>query len=577
MNRFQEAVGQIGEQECREINSCLRRLQAHKKQWAALALQEKGQLLQQLGQNLAAAAPHWVNLANRARQIDPHSPWAAEEWYEIFTVARAIHGYADTLTLFTQGSQPRPQKVWTRPSGQVVAQVFPTDTFDWLLFNGMTTEVWMQPAVTLATLPELMGAFYRQEQPSGSVALVLGAGNVNSIPALDVLDRIYGRGQVVLLKLSPVNAYLRPVLEAIFAPLLAAGFLAIAAGDAAMGSYLAYHPEVDEVHLTGSADTYRAIMRGRQNGQIGLQDRPLLDKPITTELGGITPVIVLPGRWTAADIQFQAENIATMKLYNVGCNCISAQLLILPEKWSQGHELVAAVQRLMRLLPPQHAYYPGAAERQQAAQQAYPEALLLGAGDAPRTLIPARARTERDDHCLHAEFFGPTLAVLTLPGDTAVSFLQKATAFCNESVTGNLGIDLIVPPDTLQGERAALDTAVADLKYGAIGLNSWCGVIYRLTQNPWGAYQDPDANDLGSGRGVVHNTLLFDQPQKAVARGRFRPFPRSWWHGDPAFLPKPPWFVTHRQRWTTARRVAEFSLNPSYSRLPGIFAAALRG
>ena len=230
----------------------------------------------------------------------------------------------------------------------------------------------------------------------------------------------------------------------------------------------------------------------------------------------------------------------------------------------------------MQSLPPQHAYYPGAAQRQQAAQQACAEAVLLG-GDVPRTLIPAMATPQATAHCLQKEFFGPVLAVTTLPGDTAVSFLQNAVTYCNQSVAGSLGIDLVVPPDVLQRERAAVETAVAQLKYGAVGVNVWCGVAYRIVQNPWGAYQDPDAAELGSGQGVVHNTLLFDKPQKTVVRGRFRPFPRSWRHGDPAFLPKPPWFVTHRQRIATARQVAQFALNPSVMRLPGIFAAALRG
>ena len=186
-----------------------------------------------------------------------------------------------------------------------------------------------------------MGAFYRQTHPVGAVALVLGAGNVNSIPPLDVLDRLFVRGQVTLLKLSPVNAYLQPVLEAVFAPLISRGFLAIVAGDAATGSYLAHHAAVEEVHLTGSADTYQAIVYGRNgNGQAPAQKEALLGKPITAELGGVTPVIVLPGRWTDADIRFQAENIATMKLYNCGFNCIAAQLLVLPEQWPQRQALL---------------------------------------------------------------------------------------------------------------------------------------------------------------------------------------------------------------------------------------------
>lgn len=573
MNTFKATDEPIRLQEHREIDEYLSRLQANKEKWARLSLQNKCQLLQQIGQNLAAQAAHWVAEANAARQIAPDSLWAAEEWYEIFTVARALHGYTASLALLDQGVQPRPRKVWTRPDGQVVAQVFPADLYDYLLFNGISSEVWMQPEVTVETLPQHTGSFYRQPQPSGGVTLILGAGNVNSIAPLDALDRLFRHAQVALLKLSPVNAYLQPLLEAIFAPMIRAGFLAIITGDANIGNYLVHHPAVDEIHVTGSAETYQAIVSNQRNGDLRSPDAP---KPITAELGGVTPVIVLPGQWTAADIRFQAENIATMKLYNCGFNCISAQLLVLPEQWPQKQELVTAVQQVMQSLPPQYAYYPGVAQRLQAVQQVYPEAVQLGR-EAARTIIPTAAVSESSDYCRRTEFFGPMLAVMTLPGETAVSFLQNAVTLCNHSVAGTLGIDLIASPDVLKTEAAAIDTAVAALKYGTIGLNVWCGLGYRITQNPWGAFQSPDAGDVGSGRGVVHNTLLFDSPQKTVLRGRFRPFPRSWRHGDPAFMPKPPWFVTHRQRLTTARRVARFALNPGYLRLPGIFAAALRG
>lgn len=573
MNTFKETDEPIRRQKHQEMDGCLSRLQANKEKWARLSFPNKRQLLQQISQNLAAQAAHWVAQTNAARHIAPDSLWAAEEWYEIFTVARALHDYAAVLALLAQGEQPRPRKVWTRPDGQVVAQVFPADLYDYLLFNGISGEVWMQPEVTLETLPQHVGSFYRQPQPSGAVALILGAGNVNSIAPLDALDRLFRHKQVALLKLSPINAYLQPLLEAIFAPLIRAGFLAITTGDAEIGSYLAQHPAVDEIHVTGSEDTYQAILSGQRNGNAGLPDAP---KPITAELGGVTPVIVLPGRWTAADIQFQAENIATMKLYNCGFNCISAQLLVLPEQWAQQEALVTAVQQVMQSLPPQHAYYPGVAQRLQVVQQVYPEAVQLR-GEAARTIIPTPAASKSSDYCRSTEFFGPMLAVMTLPGETAVSFLQNAVTLCNHSVVGTLGIDLIAPPDVLKTEAAAVDTAVAALQYGVIGLNVWCGLGYRITQTPWGAFQSPDAGDAGSGHGVVHNTLLFDSPQKTVLRGRFRPFPRSWRHGDSAFMPKPPWFVTHRQRLTTARRVARFALNPGYLRLPGIFAAALRG
>ncbi|MFD7245462.1 hypothetical protein [Streptomyces massasporeus] len=39
---------------------------------------------------------------------------------------------------------------------------------------------------------------------------------------------------------------------------------------------------------------------------------PLLDKPATSELGGVSPTIVLPGGWSEADLRYQVEHIATV-------------------------------------------------------------------------------------------------------------------------------------------------------------------------------------------------------------------------------------------------------------------------
>jgi aldehyde dehydrogenase (NAD(P)+) len=123
----------------------------------------------------------------------------------------------------------------------------------------------------------------------------------------------------------------------------------------------------------------------------------------------------------------------------------------------------------------------------------------------------------------------------------------------------------------------ALDRAIADLEYGAVGVNVWNAVAFLLAQATWGAYPGHTIEDIGSGIGVVRNSFLFDRPQKTVARGPFYPFPRSWLHGDPSLLPKPPWFVTNRTAHVTARRVATIAVDPRLRRIPGIFWSALRG
>ena len=81
----------------------------------------------------------------------------------------------------------------------------------------------MQEGVTEQNLRETMAGFYRREDPDGELALALGAGNVSAIVPLDILDRMINCGEVVVSKMNPVNDYLGPVFEDIFAPLVRDG------------------------------------------------------------------------------------------------------------------------------------------------------------------------------------------------------------------------------------------------------------------------------------------------------------------------------------------------------------------
>lgn len=83
---------------------------------------------------------------------------------------------------------------------------------------------------------------------------------------------------------------------------------------------------------------------------------PLLDKPISAELGGVSPFIVVPGDWTDADVRFQAEHIATTKLTNCGHNCNATQVLVVSRDWPLADKLIAEVRAVIRDAEPRPAY-----------------------------------------------------------------------------------------------------------------------------------------------------------------------------------------------------------------------------
>lgn len=561
------------------LDEAVATLQARKDAWARLPVEAKIGYLEAMHGRTGAVAGRWVALAARAKGLPPGSPLVGEEWLSgPWGVLHMLDRLIGSLRAVARRRTPRLRRggIRTRPDGQVIAEVFPQTAADRLLFSGIAAEVWMEPGVTVAGLPGTMATWYRQAAPEGRVALVLGAGNIAAIAPLDALHKLIAEGQVCLLKLNPVNDYLAPVLADIFAPLLDAGFVRLTPGGAAVGAYLCAHPGIDEIHITGSARTHDAIVYG--TGAAGAErkrrDEPLIARRVTSELGNASPTIVVPGPWDAADLRFQAEHIAAQKFHNAGFNCIAAQVLVTPADWPQEQPLLDALRAVARALPARPAYYPGSADRLAALVARYPQAESLGPG---RTLIPRLDPERADDSCFAEEIFGSVLAQTSLPGRDPAAFLERAVRFCNESLHGTLGVNILIHPATRRELGPAFEDALAALRYGCIAVNAWTGVGFQLATATWGAYPGHTRADIGSGTGIVHNALLFSRAQKSVISAPFRPFPRALSAGEMTVLPKPPWFATHRRAAEVAARLVAYERDHSPRHLPGLLAAALRG
>ena len=559
------------------LESKLSDLAAQKQAWIELPIARKIGLLEEVKRATGGVAERWVNAATRAKQIPEGSPLAGEEWASgPWALLYGLSQYIRTLGEIARDGRPKTGAMRTASNGQLIVDVFPSSLYDRLLLSGVSAEVWMEPGVTRENLAQNMSALYREKNPRGKVALVLGAGNIASIAPLDVLYKLVAEGQVCVLKMNPVNEYLGPFLEEAFKPLQ--DFVKVVYGGGDIGAWLCNHPLVDEIHVTGSARTHDNIVfgAGPEGEARKAKDQPVNPRRVTSELGNVSPTIVVPGPWTKADLQFQAENIATQKMHNAGFNCIAAQVLVLPAQWDQAQALADAVRTTLAGLPNREAYYPGAGDRQKNAVKAHPEAVLLDQGGVPRTLIPP-VPPDSDDFCFREEAFGGVLTETRLPGADARAFLQNAVAFCNDKLWGTLGANLLIHPATIRELGPAFEEAIAALRYGCIAINTWTGVGFLLAQASWGAYPGHRRNDIQSGSGVVHNALLFDRPQKSVVRAPFYPFPRGLAHGQPAILPKPPWFITNKRAHEVTRQLTYFEADPSPLKLPGIFLSALQG
>lgn len=540
-----------GEQE--RLDTAVSELHTGTAVWAALTLAQRATLLRQVRTAVAAAAEDWAHTAAASKGIDERHPLRGEEWLSgPYSVLGALDAYVETLTRLANGVNPLDGvRVDRAPGGRARVHAFPLTGIDRFLLSGFTGEVWLEPGTTPGTARATAGLAQRTPTASGGVGLVLGAGNVTSIPVLDVLYELLAHNRTALLKVNPTQDALVPVYKRALAPLIEPGLLRIVRGGPAAGAYLTQHPGLAHVHITGSAATFDTIVWGPSSGKAAAatkrrrrEDRPLLKKPITAELGGVSPIIVVPGAWTAADIAYQAEHIATMRLQNCGHNCIAGQVVLLSSDWDQADEFRAALRRAYAKAPERPIWYPGSPSRMQTATDDYPDALVLG----DRLLVEIDG--DDDPTALETtEYFAPVLGVVSLPG-TGQEFLDAAVAHANEKLQGTLGANLLIDPATEKALGSGFERALTALHYGSIAINAWTAFGFITPTLTWGAFPGGTIADVGSGLGVVHNALLLDRVERSVLRGPFRPFPRSLpiakGGGRLTILPTPPWFVSAR-------------------------------
>ena len=560
----------------RTLEADLSVLRSRKDVWASVALPERIRLLEGVVRRTDFAAGRWVEASSAAKGFGPESDLAGEEWlagpYGVLVGAGALR---KSLERLNRGlTTYRKRWVSAGPDGRAVVRVLPVEWWEPLLLSGYRLDLSMQRGVTPANLSDHTAELYRRPPRAGRVCAVLGAGNIASIPPLDVIHKLYAEGQVVALKLNPVNDYLGPIYSEIFADFIDQGFLRIFYGGSEAGAAIFNSESVDTVHITGSASSHDQIVYGTEpeaaeRRRLG---QPLLGKPITSELGGVSPFIVVPGPWSEADLRYQAEHFVTQKILNGGFNCVAAQVLVLAEGWGAADRFVRHVHEVIEELPARVSYYPGSDARRVAVGD-HPSAVSMGRCRIShlRDLDPDESHRAFDE-----EFFTAAFASTRLAHADPGAFLDGAIEFANDRLDGTLSAVVIAHPRTIAELGPRFEQSIARLRYGSVGVNVWTAFNFLQPRSSWGAYPGHTLEAVGSGIGNVHNALLFDRPEKTVARGPFRPLGRSVLAGEFHLSPKPPWFVTSRTGRRTSELFTRFLTDHSVRRLPALFASALK-
>jgi hypothetical protein len=313
--------------------------------------------------------------------------------------------------------------------------------------------------------------------------------------------------------------------------------MVISEGDIEASQYLTKHDGFQHTHLTGSNYTYENIVYGRtlSDKERSLKTLPKINKkPITTELGNVTPIIVHPGNWSTSEIKHQAKKIVTAKLNNSGFNCIAAQVVVLPKGWKYTERLKKEIKHYLRKVGDTTSYYPGSNETldELIDTDNYEQINNLSC-NTPFLVSDLDLEVEYGDK----EVWSTALFFKEISYNSYEDFCTNSINYVNEELWGNLGVTVLIKNYKKKNNIDILNTYVEDLNYGTVAINEWSAIGFVIPTLPWGGYPGNKDNDIQSGQGYVHNSYLFESPQKGIVYSKFKMAP----------IIDPPWFVTNNK------------------------------
>ena len=525
------------------------------------------QVIRDIRQLVLEHAEEWVEVGCLIKSITTSAQRSEEILVGPSLATRYLTLLIASLESIVQTGTPTiPGSIKALPDGRLKVPVCPArGVYDSLFFRGLRAEVWMQPGVTQSTLHgDLLDLLLNPPSPA-PISLVLGAGNVSAIPLTDSLTKLFHEGQVVLLKMNPVNESLLDVFCKVLAPVIDRGWMQIIQGGADVGQAALELGDVSTVHITGSHHTHDNIVwgaSGEQRQQRQQDNSPLLQKPITSELGNVTPWIFVPGDYSRKQLRFQATNLAASLVNNAGFNCVTTRVIVTWKHWNQREHFLDELDQALEMIPPRTAYYPGAYDRfKQFTGQTPPPS---DNGSLP-WLILRDVDPGEMPQLFNDESFVSACAEVQLEADSPQDFLRRAAEFCNDELFGTLCVAITIPNPFRRQEQTLIDQVISELNYGSVSINQFPGLVYGLMTPPWGAAPGSDLANVQSGIGNVHNLYFLDNFEKTVFYG---PLTNS---------PKPIWFPSHRGAEKIAWKLVPFYGQPSVMKLPGLLVPAMLG
>jgi hypothetical protein len=291
---------------------------------------------------------------------------------------------------------------------------------------------------------------------------------------------------------------------------------------------------------------------------------PLLEKPISSELGNVSPWIFLPGRYSRRQLAFQAENVAASVVNNVSFNCVATKVLITWKRWPLRSQFLDLLEGVFQRTPTRVSYYPGAVERYRCLTETEPM------GEPPELLpwtLLRDVRPNEQPQFFDEESFVCVLVEVALDAPTPGLFFRRAVDFANERMSGTLCAAVTHPAGfrSRPSNERLLQACLGELRYGVVAINHWPGLMYAMISPPWGGFPGSTLADAQSGIGCVHNTFMVEGIEKSVLEGPLTVFP------------KPAWFPSHGQAERVAWSLFRLYREPSWTNATRLLSASLKG
>jgi hypothetical protein len=249
----------------------------------------------------------------------------------------------------------------------------------------------------------------------------------------------------------------------------------------------------------------------------------VLDKPISCELGNVTPWIVVPGRYAPAELRHQADLVAASIANNTSFNCIATKCVVTCRDWDQREEFLGLVRRRLDGLPPRPAWYPGSV----AVWEAVTGRAAPTDGTLPWVFRPG-VDPARDARWLEREWFGPIAVEVPLDADSIAGFCGRASALVGK-LPGSLAASVTAPARLPAADERSVTALVEHLEYGVVARNTWSALAYSFASVPWGGYPGGTLAEPRSGIGRVHDPLFLPLVHNTIVRAPVASWPAPAW------------------------------------------------